>query len=356
MSEGQPKPNLALWVLLFTIILSIGVFLVPRMQFVDGAGLREFTGPTMGTGYTVKVLMGERAIEADAVSEVDAAIVSTLEDINQKMSSYLPESELSRFNRAPDGEPFPISPETLEVLRISSEVSAATDGAFDVTVGPLVDAWGFGPDGRPENPPTEDEIAELKKRVGFRLLHIDPDTLSVTKMHAEVSCKLGAVAKGYAVDRVALALEALGYTDYMIEVGGEVRTGGERPLGGPWLIGVQQPDAVLQSAYNALPLSNLSMATSGDYRNYYEQDGTRYSHTIDPRTGRPTAHSLASVSVIHRDCVVADAYATALMVLGPDEGHALAEREGLAAYFLVRDGAGFQPKTTAAFKALLEGN
>ena len=310
----------------------------------------EFRGPTMGTTYTVKIAtpgLSEGAREA-----ARAAVAGALDAVVAQMSSYLPDSELSRFNRHDGTAPFALSPETLAVFALAQEVSAATAGAFDITVAPVVDAWGFGPS-KQHRVVAAAERAALAPRVGYRMLAVDTAAGTATKARPDLQADLAAIAKGYGVDRAAVALEALGIADYMVEAGGEVRARGRNPEGRPWQIGIEEPDATPQRARYVVPLAGQAMATSGDYRIYFERDGRRYSHEIDPATGQPIRHDLASVSVVAQDCAYADAMATALIVLGPERGFAVAERERLAAYFVVRgaDGKLFE-RQTPAFAAL----
>jgi thiamine biosynthesis lipoprotein len=314
--------------------------------------ITTLTGPTMGTLYTVKV--AATGLAQARQDEVQAAVQAELDDVNAKMSHYLEDSELSRLNRWTEPEPFPVSAETLEVLQHAAEVSAFTDGAFDVTVGPLVNAWGFGPPGRPAETPAAEQIEHLLAATGWELVGLDANTSTVRKGHPELTLDLSAIAKGYGVDRVAARLDMEGIENYMIEIGGEVRTRGLNEQGAPWRIAIERPEIGRRALQLVVPLSELSMATSGDYRNYYEVDGRRLSHTIDPRTGWPITHNVASVSVVHEQCVRADALATALLVLGPD-GFDLAEKLGLWAYFLTRqpDG-GFSERMTPQFAALLD--
>ena len=312
----------------------------------------QFSGPTMGTRYTVKVVLQE--VSSERYTELEELVKATLDDVNAKMSHYLEDSEISQLNRWSTSEPFPISPDTLEVLQHANEISSTTGGAFDITVAPLVGAWGFGPPGRPPEPPAAEEIERLRELTGWEKLTVDRASSTATKAHPELALDLSAIAKGFGVDRVADALDATGVENYMVEVGGEVRTQGLNPQGEPWRIGIERPVPNDQAIDLIVPLSGLAMATSGDYRNYYEVEGERISHTIDPRTGRPMTHNVASVSVIGPLCVRADAYATGLLVLGP-EGFDLAEGLGLAAYFLQRDKEGvFVGRMTTAFRSILE--
>lgn len=334
------------------IVLLLAAGCAPIPPGVEGSAL-TLTGPTMGTRYMVKVLSddGWTMEERNNLAET---IKRALEVVNQKMSTYVPDSELSRFNQSDSTQPFPISADTMRVFDLALEVSEKSDGAFDVTVGPLVNAWGFGPEGQPEEIPSDAEIADLQERVGYEFLTIDPDRGTIRKAIPELYCDLSAVAKGFGVDEVARLVEELGYSNYLVEIGGEIRCRGQNADGVVWRIAIERPESGRRVAQRVVALEDAAMASSGDYRNYYERDGERLSHTIDPRTGRPIAHKLAAVSVINDECAVADAYATAIMVLGPDEGYALAEAENLAALLIVREGEDFVERATPAFDAVMD--
>lgn len=302
------------------------------------AGIVTFTGKTMGTTYTVKVV-AER-LAAPQRADIEQAIAGVLDMIDRQMSTWRPDSELSRFNAMKSTKPVKVSLELREVLACAQEVSRISGGAFDVTVSPLLDAWGFGPKSKGDRVPSETELEAIKKRVGYQKLQIFPKPGTIRKAVADLEVDLGALAPGYGSDKIAKALESLGYTSYMVELGGEVRAAGQRPDGKPWRIAIERPDAAGRAIYKAVPLSGQSLSTSGDYRDYFEKDGVRYSHTINPKTGRPITHNLASVTVIHEECMWADAYATALDVLGPEQGYQLALRENLPVMFLVREKTG----------------
>jgi thiamine biosynthesis lipoprotein len=306
------------------------------------------TGRTMGTVFTVKVVVAPGSdVSRDSV---ETAIRDAVDGVDSSMSTYRDDSELSRFNRA-GTEPFEVSDSMIEVMAEAQRVAELSAGAFDITVGPLVDAWGFGPDSRTE-PPDEQTIAALLAVSGHRYLVVDRVRRTLGKEHPGLACDLSAIAKGYAVDKVVSSLSDLGLADIMVEIGGEVRATGRNAAGESWRIGIERPEIERGGLWSAVELVESAMATSGDYRNYYERDGVRISHTIDPRTGRPVTHRLASVSVIHPSCMTADALATAINVLGPEEGRELVEREGLAAFFLVRtDDGGFDEWASAAWPA-----
>ena len=308
----------------------------------------ELDGQTMGTTWSVRV--SAPAAEGPALR---ATVQGAVDEVDRLMSTWKPDSELSHFNAAPAGELTAISQPTAEVFAVAQTVHRASGGAFDVTVGPLVDAWGFGA-GATGEAPTEELLVSLLADVGQRHVHLDttsaPPTLS--KDLARLRCDLSAVAKGYGVDRAAAALHAAGASRFLVEVGGEVRAAGERPQGGPWRVGVQRPDASVGDTSAMAELRDEAMATSGDYRNYREVGGRRVSHIIDPRTGRPIEHHLASVSVVLPTAADADAWATALSVLGPDEGLRVADERGLAALLLVRAADGrFEQRPSALWRA-----
>ena len=316
--------------------------------------LYSFQGRKMGTVFSVKV--AARNLNDQRLFELRLAVETAFDDVDRKMSTYRADSELSRFNELASAEPFPVSAETLEVFRHARAISQATGGAFDITVGPLVAAWGFGasgldPTSEEASIPTETEIEALRSRLGRHMIELNEEASTIAKHIPEVHCDLSAIAKGYAVDRAADALAAMGFENYLVELGGEIRTAGRNEEGTPWRIAIERPQTAGREPHRLLPLDEMALATSGDYRNFYEKDGRRFSHTIDPRTGRPVNHRLASVSVFDALCVRADGYATALMVLGEDEGFRFAVENNLAALFLVRDGTdGFDEKTTPAFE------
>jgi len=353
MTEPPGRPGAVLEgrarILLPLFLALLLAFSTYRLVCAPTPPAAEFTGDTMGTVYSVKLAAPNPPAEVRGA--IRRAIEERLDRVDRLMSTYLPDSELSRFNRHAANEAFSAAPETLEVFRIAREVSELSGGAFDVTVGPLVAAWGFGATDRIPAPPPEAELALLRSRVGFEGIEIDVAAGTLTKTLDGAVCDLSAIAKGYAVDQVATALQELGYGDFLVEIGGEVRAQGRRPDGAFWRVAIETPDSDPRGVYEVVPLGDIALATSGDYRNYYEAEGRRISHTIDPRTGRPVEHALASVSVLHSEAVRADALATALIVLGPEAGYGLAEREGLAAYFIVRreDGS-FGSFATPAFE------
>ncbi|MCU0234991.1 MAG: FAD:protein FMN transferase [Thermoanaerobaculales bacterium] len=331
-------------------LLAVLVWRTPRPE-PGGPVEWVLTGPTMGTAYTIKLVAPGGGTEPPAA--LSHLVEGELEAVNRAMSTYLPDSELERLNRHELG-PFAATAPLLEVVAAAQRVADLSGGAFDVTVRPLVDAWGFGPAGAAEAP--DDElVGQLLATIGFRFLTVDLERGEISKARPQLRVDLSAIAKGYGVDRVAAALEAAGHLDYMVEVGGEVRARGRNRRGEVWRIGIERPDELGREVHTVIPLADLALATSGDYRNFRVLGGRRVSHTIDPRVGRPIAHNLASVSVVDPSCMTADAWATALEVLGPAEGPALADRLELAALFLVREAEGqYRELRSAAWAAHFE--
>lgn len=291
----------------------------------------ELQGSTMGTTYSVKYLDEERR-------NFQPGIDSLLEVFNLSHSTYIPESEISRFNR--EALLKYESPFFYPVLKRSKEIYEKTGGAFDPTVGPLVNAWGFGPEG--VQTPDPGRVDSLLQLVNFDSIFFD--TVAVCKMMKGMKLDFSAIAKGYGVDVVAQFLKARGIDDLFVEIGGEVYAEGVNEHGNPWAVGVNHPTTDVeqqQAAMAIIPLENQAIATSGNYRNYYEKDGVKYSHTISPVTGYPVTHSLLSASVFAPDCMTADAYATAFMVLGVKEAMAIDEREDdIAIYLIYSDESG----------------
>ena len=315
------------------------------------ASVVVFNGPTMGTRYTVRVVAPP--LDDEDREAIRLAIDQELQLVNRLVSTWDPESELSRFNRHASTDPFPLSPETVELLEMAGRVSELSEGAFDVTVGPLVEAWGFGPEGLPANPPSPEVLAGIRARVGPDHVSVDVDGGRATKSRPDVSCDLSALAPGWAADRIARALSALGHESLIVDIGGEVVARGRRIDGTRWRVAVESPgrerDQVL-----VLAIENLAVATSGDYRNVWLDDaGRRRSHLIDPRTGEPVTHELTSVTVVHPEGVWADALATALLVMGPEPAWMLATRMKLAVRLVARaEGGGYSAATTPWFDAM----
>ncbi|MCW5604219.1 MAG: FAD:protein FMN transferase [Burkholderiales bacterium] len=317
------------------------VLIPQRMEHfapATGARVHRLEGLTMGTSWRV-----------DAVGAVGAPIVSwrqiiekELDRIIVQMSNWLPDSDISRFNAAAANSWHTLPAEFCEVLDCALRVAEASNGAFDPTVGKLVEQWGFGPGMRYGSagfaPPAEQIIAQARASAGWRRLRYDAASRRLMQPGG-ASLDFSGIAKGYAVDRVTLALRGTGVTHCLVEIGGELRGHGVKPDGQPWWVALESPapETGHELPSTRIALHGLSVATSGDYRRYFmTASGLRQPHTLDPRTGEPVRNMLASVSVLHEQCLWADAWATALTVLGPVQGLALARRQNLAALFILR--------------------
>lgn len=316
-------------------------------QAADQAGVIELYGSTMGTTWHVRVVAGE-----SEKSKLQADIDALLEEVNDQMSTYRPDSDISRFNSDLETDWFAVSPDVVTVVQRALDVAVDSGGAFDPTVSPLVGLWNFGADAGKGELPSDAAIQEARKHVDYRLVETRTDPPALRKLDPQVRIDLSAIAKGYAVDRVGQLLTDSGARDWMVEIGGEVRTRGSKPDGSGWRIGIEQPLVGERMLDSTLELHDSALATSGDYRNYFERDGVRYSHEINPATGRPIAHNLASVTVLADDCMTADAWATTLMVMGPDDGMSWARQRDIAAYFITHNGNGFTASQTAGFPKL----
>ncbi|MEM7073963.1 MAG: FAD:protein FMN transferase [Pseudomonadota bacterium] len=294
----------------------------------------ELQGETMGTTFSIVAIDRTGAMDPAAVR---TAVELTLKEVNAAMSNWDPESEVSRFNDS-GTHPVAISPELAEIMQTANAVHVASQGAFDVTLGPLIALWGFGhdtPDGRV---PDLEDIKQAQSIIGqsdvLKLTRM-PDTLQ--KSDERVSVHLAAIAKGYGIDRIAGTLQDLGLRDYMVEIGGDLVTAGLNDRDTFWRIGIERPDPTDKRVEDVIPISDQGMATSGDYRNYFEQDGVRYAHILDATTGHPITHTTASVTVLADSAMLADAWATALLALGAERGLPVAEKNNLAVFFIVRD-------------------
>ena len=315
-----------------------------------GSGETVLSGMTMGTSYSVKFRDPAGKID---IKSLKRTIDRRLDDINEKMSTYLPGSELSKINRAAAGQWLPVSAELYDVIREALDISQSSHGAFDITVGPLVNLWGFGPSGRPLHVPDEQTINSVRETTGYHKIHLQDSPRAIRKDLDAIYLDLSGIAKGHAVDAVSGLLEQASVQDYMVEIGGELRARGVNAEGEPWRIGIEKPVTEARAVERVIHLRDTGMATSGNYRNFYDTDGVRYSHIIDPATGKPVVQHSASVTVLDRRCMVADAWATALFVLGPDQGMALAQKLHMPVLFIVRNGTGFSERMSDEFRMYL---
>lgn len=333
--------------ILLSAFLVIAIAVVYRLS-VFTPELVSFSGPTMGTTYTVKFFTTKDVDgSSDLKDDVDAALVR----VNKLMSTYDANSELSLFNKLPAGGSAVVSKDLAYVIDKALLISDMSDGEYDVTVGPLVNLWGFGPGKREDKVPSQESIDDAKSRVGYHYLNLDGRQLTKEK---DIYVDLSSIAKGYGVDVVARVLQDRGIESYLIEVGGEIISQGLKPDGTPWRIAIESPAGGHDMAERIISVTDVAVATSGDYRNYFEKNGVRYSHTINPITGRPITHRLVSVTVVDKTTTMADGLATAITVLGPDKGFEFAQKNGIAAYLLVKTDFGFEEHPSDAFKAYLK--
>ncbi|WP_170423431.1 FAD:protein FMN transferase [Ruegeria arenilitoris] len=296
----------------------------------------RLSGETMGTTFNITAI----GTDVDETA-LGAAVEETLADVNAKMSNWDPNSEVSTFSASTSTEPTEVSDEFALVIAAANDVHDKSGGTFDVTLGPLIELWGFGPR-KPEDPvPSDAEIQAALDSVGqSRLLTLDADKSTLSKSDAGVGINLSAIAKGYGIDAVAATLREAGIENYMVEIGGDLVTMGQNDKGEAWRIGIEKPEVGSQNLQLIVQLDNLGMATSGDYKNFFEQGGVRYSHIIDPTIGRPITHRTTSVTVLAENAMMADAWATAMLALGQEKGMELAEEHKLAVYFISRDVTG----------------
>lgn len=333
----------------------------PPLTPAAGGRMRQWAGETMGTTWSVSAVLASEADPEDAgiAARIEAGIEGVLASVIAQMSNWAETSDLSRFNRAAADTWVTLPEDCFTVLQAALQVARDSGGAYDPSAGPLVDLWGFGPAGARQAAPTPDDVARVRQPCGWERIEVDVP-MRRARQPGGLALDFCAIAKGFAVDAVSRHLDARGVTHHLVEIGGELRGQGLKPDGMPWWVELESPvgngsgSGIAHGAARTLvALLGLSIATSGDYRRYFEQDGRRFAHTIDPRTGYPAAHALASVTVIHRDCMLADALSTALTVLGPQAGMDFARRHALAARFLVRTPRGFDELTSPAFAAML---
>ena len=328
------------------------LFLLSACQPAPRQAAFEHRGLVMGTTFSIKVTRLPEGVAPETLRrELDGVLLG----VDAMMSTYREDSALSRFNRSRSTAWQAVPADLARVVAEALRISRWSGGAFDVTVGPLVNLWGFGPGARRSEPPPPEAIAAARARVGYQKLEARLDPPALRKRQPDLYVDLSSIAKGFAVDQVAEALQSRGIGDFMVEVGGEVRLKGQSPRGGPWRIAIERPMPKVREIEKVLALTDVAMATSGDYRNYFEAGGRRFSHTIDPRTGYPIAHRLVSVTVLRHTTMEADALATAFMVLGPEEGFARAEAENMAVLFIVKQDDGFVERPTSAFRQFIEG-
>ncbi|PZR32558.1 FAD:protein FMN transferase [Caulobacter segnis] len=313
-----------------------------------GGSVRAFGGATMGTTWSAKAVL-PATVDLPAL---EAMVQRALDAVVTQMSPWAPLSDLSRYNRAPAGGWIRLPEATLTVLRRAIEVAEASDGAFDPTLGALTDLWGFGPRPFSGAPPERDAVAALREAGGWKRLTLDGEALF---QPGGLRLDLNGIAKGFGVDQAAAALDKAGVKSYLVEVGGELRGTGAKPDGQPWWVELERPPSANDAEKTVVALHDLAIATSGDYRRFFDHEGRRYAHTLDPATGAPVTHATVSVTVLAKDCMSADAWATALTVMAPDAALAFAAKHDLAALIVSRAASGgLEERLSPALRAMLD--
>ncbi|WP_242487341.1 FAD:protein FMN transferase [Pseudomonas sp. TH15] len=315
----------------------------------NGDSIESFGGPTMGSTYSIKYV---RHAGGPDSSQVRREVEGILADVDRQMSTYRSDSDIERFNDLPANSCQTMPAPILELVRVGEQLSLQSEGSYDLTVEPLMNLWGFGPQGREEKVPSAEALAEVMKRVGHGHLRINGDQLC---KDAAIEVDFNSIAAGYTVDTIAARLEALGIHSYLAEATGELKAVGKKLDGSPWKIALEEPRDDQQVAERIINVDGYGVSTSGDYRNYFEQGGQRYSHTFDARTGAPITHNLASVTVIIPSTLMADGLSTLLLILGPERGWDYAEKHNIGAFFVIRADTGFVTRTNQAFERLSGG-
>ncbi len=322
-------------------IILIVIFMVASCQ--SEINYVRLDGFTMGTTYQI-TLQSDQQTAVLIQQQIDTELLK----INHLMSTYIDDSELSLFNQSTSLDCQQVSEETYYVIKNAIEISKKTQGKFDVTIGPLISEWGFDKKQTNDVIPSEQAIQQLVRRIGYNKVRLGNGC--VQKRHPKLSINLSAIAKGYSVDHIASVLRSYNITSYLVEIGGETASKGVNPKSLPWRLAIEAPVEQKRQIQQVFTPLGLGVATSGDYRNYFEKAGIRFSHTLDPTTGKPITHDLVSVTVLHSQTMLADAYATAFMVMGMKQATIFAEQHQLPVYLLVKKEKGFEAVYTSAFK------
>jgi thiamine biosynthesis lipoprotein len=330
------------------LIISFALLLTGCSEKKQAEGV-FLEGETMGTTYHIKFYDDQGKPDA---KELQLQIDTVLKNVNQSMSTYIKDSEINTFNRLPANQVVPISDDFRAVISESIRIGESTK-TLDVTMGPLIDLWGFGPDKKPTNRPSDEELALMIDKIGVDKLILTKQGLTKTVNGLELS--FSATAKGYGIDQIAQLLESYNITNYMVEIGGELRLSGEKPNNLDWKIAIEQPDAKPgeRKVHRVLSPGKNGIATSGDYRIFYKMDGETYTHLINPMTGMPIKHDLVSVTVLHPSAMTADGLATALTVMGMKRAQKYAQLHDLPVYLIAKSDDGLVTYSSPAFKPYL---
>lgn len=348
MQHGNAPPLARLAVLLVLALLVAACGETDQTETAEPS-VTQLEGRIFGTFYQVSI--GDDLSESEQKA-LHQPVRETLKGVDRAMSTYRDDSDLMRLNNQTPGTWVELPPRVIDVLETSQTLSEQTRGAFDVTIGGLVNLWSFGPEARPTQVPPDDILQKRLRKTGHEQLEVAPATNRARRM-TDLFVDLSAIAKGDAVDQVSRLLEERGYERYLVNIGGDLRTSGRKAANSPWRIGIEIPRNGPQTPRHVLPLEDMSLATSGDYRNYFEANGHRYSHTIDPRDGRPVTHALASVSVFHPSNQMADALATAFMVMGVEATLDYADSHDIAVLVIEHQQDRFRTHISPALEQLL---
>lgn len=340
------KQAFAIFLVIFTTIFLTACN--PASNNSASSKATKLRGEAIGTTYSIIYLDPQQKLPSETLKVEFSQLINAA---NQSMSTYHPNSEISTFNKSQSTEPVNASPTFIKVVAEGIRLHQMTDGALDITLKPLSALWGFGPNGIPHTIPSNNELIAIKNKTGVDKITIEGETLS--KSVEAIQIDLNTIGKGFLVDQAAELLEQYNIANYLVEIGGEMRLKGLNDRGQPWKIGLVNPTQGAPTAQRTVFPGNNGVATSGDYYQYFEKDGKRYSHILNPVTGKPIDHNLASVTVLHPSAMTADGLATAIMVLGAEKGLALAETHRIPIYIIIRDGDKFVSKMSSAFEAHL---
>lgn len=335
----------------FIVLVAILPLLLVGCRFEsEKPKLMQITGQTMGTYYSVKWL---ETPNSPLPSQIQKTVEAKLLLVNQQMSTYLSHSQLSQFNQSSSTQAFSVDKAVKNVVLEAQRIAHLTDGHYDVTVGPLVNLWSFGPDLKQNKTPSEQALQMASHQVGYQKLSVTEEGLK--KQIPQLYVDLSSIAKGYGVDVIAQSLKDANIDNYLVDIGGELRLNGKNAQGKPWRIAIEKPlSDGTRAIQEVIEPGDMSMATSGDYRNYFEQDGVHYSHLINPKTGKPITNRVASVTVLAKNCMTADAWATAFSIMDQEQSLALANKEKLAVLLIVKTENGFETRASQAFEPYLK--
>lgn len=322
------------------IFALISLFLLSACSEDPSNDVINFSGSTMGTQYHV-TLIKKSTHPQYSPTEIKQSIEALLLKVNQKMSTYITDSEISKFNQYNQTDWFPVSIDLAFVVKHAAKISKKTQGAFDITIAPLIDLWGFGAK-TVNHIPSSSQLENVNKYTGYSLLNVKLKPPSIQKLDPRLRIDLSAIAKGFAVDKVSLYLTSIGFRDHLVEIGGEIRGSGKNQKNKPWSIAIVHPNSTSLTIKHSINLSNKALATSGNYNNYFIKEGKRYSHTIDPTTAQPITHKLASATVMADSTMLADAYATAIMVMGEIKGREFAKQQKLKVNLIYKENNNFE--------------